>query len=161
MRIDKILSFGLKLILIGVFLYYVFILIGVYFIQDSTKEVMNNNIVEFSSEDKLLKSSIEKTRDSLRKFISEFENNQDKDKLFLTKVELFEGNISEHIWLEIVKLDNQNSVGLINNDPIDFKKYKYLDTVHFNINKSEDIMIVKNDSILFGGFLLKELNKLD
>ncbi|HRV55136.1 MAG TPA: DUF2314 domain-containing protein, partial [Mangrovimonas sp.] len=70
-----------------------------------------------------------------------------------------ENGKTEHIWIEILSLDNDKSIGLLSNVPKYFKNLKYLDTVTFDINKSEDLMITRNDSIVFGGFLKTELEK--
>lgn len=57
----------------------------------------------------------------------------------------------------ILSLNDENSVGLLSNEPKYFKNIRYLDTITFDIKKAEDLTIMKNDSVIFGSFLQNEI----
>nr|WP_299169557.1 DUF2314 domain-containing protein [uncultured Allomuricauda sp.] len=129
--------------------------------NDETKNTQTewdkNNMREIEPEDKLLVEIKQETKLHLSYFISEFKKSSKSD--FFAKVKLTENEKTEHIWVEILKLDNDKSIGLLGNEPKYFKNMKYLDTLTFDINQSEDLMIMENDSIVFGGFLQAALKK--
>jgi len=152
-----------NLLMIGVITIIGFLLFGVYVVQDKYEPENNqtewdkNNMRDINSDDKLLIDSKQTAKSNLPYFISEFQKKSNTD--FFTKIKLTENGKTEHIWIEILSLDNDKSIGLLSNVPKYFKNLKYLDTVTFDINKSEDLMITRNDSIVFGGFLKTELEK--
>ena len=114
---------------------------------------------DFNENDKSLINSIKLSKQNLPQFLSEFDKTEKDNENYFAKLKLSENRKTEHIWIEILSLNNENSIGLIGNEPKNLKKLQYLDTVKFDIQKAEDIMIIKNDSIIFGGFLKSELDK--
>ncbi|MFL9844784.1 DUF2314 domain-containing protein [Flavobacterium rhizosphaerae] len=90
-------------------------------------------------------------------FISEFKK-KNKDTFF-AKFKISETDATEHIWLMMLRIDNDRSYGIISNEPAGLKHIIYGDTLTINIWHAEDIMIIRNDSIYFGGFLQKEMEK--
>ncbi len=127
--------------------------------QSGSGEMITEGVRGFEEDNPILLESIKRTRDSLPYFISRFKSNTDDLTWFSGKFEVHEGSLEEHIWLEILEIDGENSVGVIINEPYSFQKIKYLDTINFDISKAEDIMILKDGSILFGNFLERLLTK--
>ena len=125
--------------------------------NNNQSEWDKNNTRDIQSNDKLLNKSKKITEQKLPFFISEFKNKNKSEYDFFTKIELTEGEYTEHIWIWILSLNDENSIGLLSNEPKFFKKIKYLDTITFDINKAEDLTIMKNDSVVFGGFLQAEI----
>ena len=122
--------------------------------QNNQDEWDKNNTREINADSPELVHSKKLTKENLPYFISEFRKGQEGD--FYAKLMLSESGNSEHIWLEILSLDGENSYGIIDNEPTYFKQIKYRDTLNININEAEDIMILKNDSLVFGGFLQQQ-----
>ena len=155
----------INLLLVGIVAIIAFVLFGIYVIQDkyvpenNQTEWDKNNTREIDSSDKLLNETKQIAELNLSHFISEFKNKDKSGNDFFVKIKLSEDDKVEHIWIQILNLNDDDSIGLLSNEPTHFKKLKYLDTLTFNINKAEDLMIMKNDSIIFGGFLQSKLDK--
>ncbi|MEX0287514.1 MAG: DUF2314 domain-containing protein [Flavobacteriaceae bacterium] len=118
-----------------------------------------NNTREIDVDDEALAKSERMAQKNLSYFIAEFRNKNDNSNEFYVKVKLTEDGVVEHMWIDILELDGDQSIGLLDNDPLKFKRLKYLDTVKFDINKAEDLMMYENDSLKLGGFLQAELGK--
>ncbi|WP_420552251.1 DUF2314 domain-containing protein [Tenacibaculum aiptasiae] len=118
-----------------------------------------DNTREFKSNDELLLKAKMESQKLLPKFIEEFKNNKNSKKEFYVKVKLSENKLSEHMWLVALSLNGKNSIGVLDNTPNDLKKIKLQDTLKFDINKAEDLMIYENDSLIAGAFLWSLLNK--
>ena len=152
-----------SILLIGIIAVLAFVLFGIYVVQDKYEPENNqtewdkNNTRQIDSNDKLLNETKQTAQLNLPYFISEFENKGKSETDFFAKVKIAENENVEHIWVQLLDLNQSNSIGLLSNVPSYFKKLKYLDTLTFDINKAEDLMIMKNDSIIFGGFLQAEL----
>ena len=151
-------SFIIAIIVLGI------ISFGVYlFIQKNESGILTewdlDNTREIYQDDEALINSKILTQKNLAYFISEFKIKNEAEDEFYVKVRMTEDDKSEHMWLNILKLDGNQSIGLLDNVPLKFKKLKYLDTVKFDINKAEDLMLYRSDSLILGGFLLSESQK--
>ncbi|WP_452232648.1 DUF2314 domain-containing protein [Lacinutrix sp. MEBiC02595] len=153
-----------SLLTIGIIATLAFVLFGIYVAQDKYEpeneqtEWDKKNTREIDSNDKLLNETKQTAELNLPYFISEFKNKENSETDFFAKVKITENENIEHIWVQLLDLNEDNSIGLLSNVPTNFKELKYLDTLTFNINKAEDLMIMRNDSIIFGGFLQAELD---
>lgn len=125
--------------------------------NNNQSEWDKNNTRDIQSNDKLLNKSKKITEQKLPFFISEFKNKNKSEYDFFTKIELTEDEYTEHIWIWVLSLNDENSVGLLSNEPKYFKNIRYLDTITFDIKKAEDLTIMKNDSVIFGSFLQNEI----
>jgi uncharacterized protein YegJ (DUF2314 family) len=148
-----------NLLMIGIIAIVVFVLFGVYVVQDKYEPKNNqskwdeNNTRLVDSNDILLNETKRIAQLNLPYFISEFKKNEDTSQTdFYTKIKITEDEQIEHIWIYILSLNENSSVGLLSNVPKYFKKLKFLDTISFDIKKAEDLMIMKNDSVVFGQF---------
>jgi|GEM_PF-2002338 len=158
-NIPKKISSFILVAIIAFILFKIYVAQDKYNLENNQTEWDKNNTREINANDKLLNNSKQTTQINLPYFKSEFKT-KDKSKTdFFTKVKLTENEKTEHIWIYILNINNDKSIGLLYNEPTYFKNIKYLDTITFDINKAEDIMIMKNDSILFGGFLQAEMEK--
>ncbi|MCF2875930.1 MULTISPECIES: DUF2314 domain-containing protein [unclassified Tenacibaculum] len=138
-------------------------LIGYFMVTNNKNNQLTDwdidNTREFKSNDELLLKAKIESQKLLPKFIEEFKNNKNSKKEFYVKVKLSENKLSEHMWLVALSLNGKNSIGVLDNTPNDLKKIKLQDTLKFDINKAEDLMIYENDSLIAGAFLWSLLNK--
>jgi len=125
--------------------------------QNNHDEWDKSNATEIRPDDPGLIHSKKLTEENLPYFISEFSKKHNQE--FYVKLKISESGQDEHIWLKILDIDGGNSYGTIENDPAYFKQIKYGDTLKINIYEAEDIIINRNDSIIFGSFLQQEINK--
>ncbi|MDT0555165.1 DUF2314 domain-containing protein [Patiriisocius hiemis] len=129
---------------------------------DTTNDVLEwdkDNVVALDRNDKALRDSKTVTKDCLGVFKSKFRANKDSLTIFFVKVKVSENESIEHIWLEILEIQDKNSVGVVSNIPYYFKNISYLDTLSFDINKAEDISILHEDEYIFGNYLTKMLDE--
>jgi uncharacterized protein YegJ (DUF2314 family) len=126
-------------------------------------EIISNwdkeNTRDIYLDDEALINSKKLTQKHLQQFKQEFKNKRDSIDEFYVKVRLTENELAEHLWINILDLNKDQSLGLFDNEPLKIKSLKYLDTIRFDINDAEDLMLFKNDSLKLGSFLQSELEK--
>jgi uncharacterized protein YegJ (DUF2314 family) len=150
-----------------IFAIIILAVIAVKFIFPEKKSIEDEIISNWDKEntrdlyldDEALINSKKLTQKHLQQFKEEFKNKRDSVDEFYVKVRLTENELAEHMWINILDLNKDQSIGLLDNEPLKIKSLKYLDTIRFDINDAEDLMLFKNDSLKLGSFLQSELEK--
>jgi len=150
-----------------IFAIIILAVIAVKFIFPEKKSIEDEIISNWDKEntrdiyldDEALINSKKLAQKHLQQFKEEFKNKRDSVDEFYVKVRLTENELAEHMWINILDLNKDQSIGLLDNEPLKIKSLKYLDTIRFDINDAEDLMLFKNDSLKLGSFLQSELEK--
>lgn len=150
----------LIVLIILVFAALITVIIFIFAAQNNNQtEWDKQNTRKLDSNDVVIRNAMQHTKDSLPSFIKYYNDRIINNGSFFVKIPLSENNNIEHMWLKIINLDATRSSGLLENEPAYLKNVRYGDTIHFDINDAEDLIIERNDTIYFGAFTDQELSK--
>lgn len=117
--------------------------------KDSTKII----IVEQGNKE--MAAAITTAKSWLSKFDSALFSNNSNYNSFSLKVRFAYGeNNGEHIWLKDITKNQEQYVGIVNNEPEYISNLKLNDTIKINQRDISDWMYLDND-ILTGGFTIR------
>ncbi|WMJ72599.1 DUF2314 domain-containing protein [Cytophagaceae bacterium ABcell3] len=98
---------------------------------------------------------------SMLEFIAIFQQRQkDTSFFFSVKAEFTEGNLSEHMWVEVVNIKDKTIRGILGNQPQMLRKIQLGEQVKLHISEVEDWMIydMKRDTVL-GAHLIRAMGR--
>lgn len=129
------------------------------FSQDKVKEHPDRkDVAGIDGEDREMIAAQEKARKSLMGFIEALQK-REKNKRYLLKVKLEEGDKVEHVWLEPVKWNEPGLLGILAVDPVAIKKHKKGDVIAPSPADVSDWVILSADGTKKGGFTADVIEK--
>ncbi len=144
---------------------YVFLSILVIAITSSCEEkntsdnwdLENVTTVDYSSPK--VKGAIKFTQEKLDSFnIMYLQFSKDSSFSFFIRTSFTEDKITEHMWCKVLNIDSSFMKVKLDNIPKDIRNYNYKDTLQIKPNVIEDFLILKNDTIILGGYIEESLN---
>jgi uncharacterized protein YegJ (DUF2314 family) len=114
-------------------------------------------VVPGDADDADLKAATEEARRRWPEFAAAFAAKQ-KDQMFAVKAPFKEDDFTEFMWIKVQKIEDEYLSGVIDNDPVNLKKYKRATRVRLRIKALSDWMYTDGDNII-GGFTNKALDK--
>lgn len=117
------------------------------------------DIVGVSDEDEEMNAAMEKARKTLPEFVKEIQKRDDKNKLYMIKVLISEGEHGEHVWLVPVKWMDPGLVGILASEPAKIKKVKKGDVIRPLPSEISDWVIMNRDGTKQGGFTMDVIEK--
>lgn len=105
-----------------------------------------------------MEAARQQARDSVALFLRLLENPKPGAE-YCVKKQFDEGENSEHIWLNDVKLANGRFVGYVGNDPGIVKNIAFDDQVEVALEDISDWMVMLDGDIIHGGFTVELLMK--
>jgi|GEM_PF-1240077 len=127
-----------------------------------SKDSHMNKITKLPSEDENLQK-YQDTAQAQIDYLIEFMNTHEKgDSLFqyFVKMNFQEGDLNEHMWVEVNSFEGNYFIGVLSNEPAMIKQLKYGDTVRVKKENVEDWLL--NDYLTntkVGGFSQEYLRK--
>lgn len=116
------------------------------------------DVVGMDGGDAEMLAAQKRARDTLKQFIEALQK-RDKNKRYLLKVRLAEGENAEHVWLEPVKWNNPGLLGILAVDPVALKKKNKGDIIAPRPDEVTDWVILSEDGSKQGGFTADVIEK--
>jgi len=114
-------------------------------------------VVPGNADDADLKAATEEARRRWPEFAAAFAAKQE-DQIFAVKAPFKDGDFTEFMWIKVLKIEDEYLSGVIDNDPVNVKKYKRGTRVRLRIKALSDWMYTDDDDLV-GGFTNKALDK--
>lgn len=124
-----------------------------------TEHDERKDVAGVDGENREMLAAQEKARETLKTFVDALEK-RERDKRYLLKVRLEEGDEVEHVWLEPVKWDDPGLVGILAVDLVSIKKHKKGDVIAPLPSEVSDWVILSEDGSKEGGFTMDVIAKL-
>jgi uncharacterized protein YegJ (DUF2314 family) len=117
------------------------------------------DMIYVPNEDKEMAWAIEKANLTLWYFEESLKKPQDFQSYFSVKVQIFDGEISEHIWLNDPKFDIEgNLFGTVGNEPVNITTVKLNQEIGVDRNFISDWMIIENNRLI-GGYTIRAIRE--
>ncbi len=101
-----------------------------------------------SSDDPELNAAMEKARASFQEFLT---TSQDPDTMgagFLAKVRVTEGDVSEDLWINGVRPEEEGYSGIVNESPMKLKDLEAFEEIRFTLNQVSDWQYFAEEKIV-------------
>lgn len=120
-------------------------------------------VVYAESDDPELLQARQDALDNLDYFIGSFnEHSHDTTFQYSLKADFIDNGQHEHMWISLMKIDNEQFTGYLGNNPQIVKNVKYGDMITIARSQIEDWIIVDTKSNnMEGGYSVKVLQKLE
>lgn len=110
------------------------------------------------SDDRAMNEAINKAQKSIHRFDTALENNNPNTYNFTLKESFPKVKGNEHLWIGEIQKVNGKYYGVVQNDPIDVKDFKFGDSIEVPFSRVTDWMYYDGDTIR-GAFTVKVLRK--
>ena len=90
-------------------------------------------------------------------FIDSLKSQEKKKYVFYIKSKISDGKNVEHMWLIVDTFDGKKFSGILDNVPLNLKNVKLNDMLDIKLDRVEDWIIYKEDSIIAGNYLAKTI----
>jgi uncharacterized protein YegJ (DUF2314 family) len=82
-----------------------------------------------------------KRKEFVQKFLNEYYDYIRRSKELFFKVKLEDGDKCEHAWIKVRRMGNETFSGLVDNELVVVKNYRYSQAVQFSRDDVEDILL--------------------
>jgi uncharacterized protein YegJ (DUF2314 family) len=113
-------------------------------------------VIPLESDDPRLLAAEAEARNRFHEFESAFNANSDGGSQFSVKTKMTHGDNSEHIWVDVTRIEGDAIEGLLGNEPLDLGDLKLGAEVRLDRSEVEDWAIMRGDELV-GAFTLKAL----
>ena len=113
-------------------------------------------VADVEDDDPQMLAAIGKARETVDTFVAALQNPQPSQSSFSVKMPITDGPNTEHMWILPVRLENDQFVGQLNNEPDALQGKKLGDTVRVAKDKISDWMFTENRRLV-GGYTLRVL----
>jgi uncharacterized protein YegJ (DUF2314 family) len=114
-------------------------------------------VVPGDADDADLKAATEEARRRWPEFAQAFASKKD-DQIFAVKAPFKEGEHTEYMWIKVLRIEDEFLQGVIDNDPVELKKFKRGTKIRLRAKALTDWMYTEGDEMI-GGFTNKALDK--
>ena len=113
-------------------------------------------VVDVQEDDADMTAAIEKARNTVDKFVTAMENPTPQQDGFSIKLLVEEGPKGEPMWLSPVRLEGDEFVGVLNNEPLELKNVKIGDELRVPKSEISDWMYLDGGKMA-GAYTLRVL----
>ena len=120
------------------------------------EDISKTTLTFYSKDDPEMEAAWQKARDSVGQFMQALDDPQFRDAVFYVKKRVDEGERTEHLWLSDIRVEGDEFVGVVDNDPQVVTNVACGETVRVAFTDISDWMIAQGDEML-GGFTVDVL----
>jgi len=112
------------------------------------------NTFSLEAEDANVKIAKDSAQHNLLFYINQFRTySSNQNYSFSLKKPYVEADETEHMWARPIRVDSTGFTCILDNEPRLVTNYQFGDTVLVNFDDIEDLIMVKNDTLIMGTFL--------
>ncbi|MGJ5819444.1 DUF2314 domain-containing protein [Paludibaculum fermentans] len=113
-------------------------------------------VIPMQSDDPRLLAAEAEARSRFHEFESAFNSNSNGGSHFSVKTMITRGDNSEHIWVDVTRIEGETLLGLLGNEPVDLGDLKLGSEVSLDRSQVEDWAIMRGGELI-GAFTLTAL----
>jgi uncharacterized protein YegJ (DUF2314 family) len=122
--------------------------------SDETVVNEDSNVIYLSDDAKANLQAIDSAQANMETFSFIFmAHYEDSTYSFFAKAPFNEGDLTEHMWVNILALSADTLKGVLDNEPEQVTNFSHGDYVSFATSAVEDLMVYQGDSLIFGSYL--------